>query len=449
MRYPLVNAVQVSSFVFCSCCCILDVRRANADGASDTSHQLEELRLQNQALQEQLRHQQELIDALTSKVGALERGQNSSSAEADPNAHAAPSGDSSSSGGGFSLGQVRISGEGGVGFFHTGSEGMFPNNEFRVDEARLFVEAPVWGKTYFYGELNFATREEPDVEARLGELYLEFENVSELWDREKMLSVRVGRMYTPFGEEYETRYAIDNPLISHSLSDLWAVDEGVEIYGTLGPVRYAAAVQNGGIPDTRDFDADKTVAGRVEYEPASWLHLSASGMRTGDLAVNGDQLSAMWFGSGFLRSLGSAGTSHFHADLAEGDIRIRIPKGHLGAFGGYIRYGDDDPVGNNGRDVYYYSVEAVRDVTRNLYVGGRFSQIFANGGFPIVANGTFGDYLFGPLTDRIWRLSLGVGYRFSQNLVLKTEYSLEQGHVTSGAGRNHENQLAVEAAFRF
>ncbi|MGH7968928.1 MAG: hypothetical protein ACREIC_09405, partial [Limisphaerales bacterium] len=393
MKYPLVNAVRVSSCMCCLCYGLVGVGRASADNASDTSRQIEELRLQNQAMQDQLRHQQELIDALTRKMGALEKGQRDSSGEGDLNPPSDESGGSSKSGGGFNLGQVRISGEGGVGFFHTGSEGMFPNDEFRVDEARLFVEAPVWGNTYFYGELNLATREEPDVEARLGELYLEFENVSELWDRPRMLNVRVGRMYTPFGEEYETRYAIDNPLISHSLSDLWAVDEGVEIYGKLGPVRYAAAVQNGGIPDTRDFNSDKTVAGRLEYDPASWLHLSASGMRTGDLSVNGDQLSAMWFGSGFFRSIGSPNTTRFHANLAEGDIQIRIPKGHLGAFGGYIRYGDNDPLGNNGRDVYYYSIEAVSDLTRNLYVGGRFSQIFADGGFPIVADGTFGDYL--------------------------------------------------------
>jgi hypothetical protein len=94
-------------------------------------------------------------------------------------------------------------------------------------------------------------------------------------------------------------------------------------------------------------------------------------------------------------------------------------------------------------------VEAVHDLTRNLYVGGRFSQIFANGGFPILANGTFGEYFFGNLTDQIWRLSLGVGYRFSSNLVLKTEYSLEQGRVEGGDSRSHENLFAAEAAFRF
>ena len=41
-------------------------------------------------------------------------------------------------------------------------------------------------------------------------------------------------MNLPFGEEYQVRNAIDNPLVTHSLSDVWGIDEGVQVYGTLG-----------------------------------------------------------------------------------------------------------------------------------------------------------------------------------------------------------------------
>jgi hypothetical protein len=93
--------------------------------------------------------------------------------------------------------------------------------EFRIDEAKLFVEAPIWGDVYFYSELNLATREESNVALHLGELYLDFENVSQLWNCDRMLNLRIGRLDIPFGEEYLTRDAIDNPLISHSLVDFW------------------------------------------------------------------------------------------------------------------------------------------------------------------------------------------------------------------------------------
>lgn len=420
-----------------------------AQDPADWREELRQLRQQNEALEQQLQKQQGMIEALSKKVGALQQSQAQPGAAPASAAAEMDEGVPTTTGQGGALGRVNISGEGGVAFLHTGSEGMFPNGEFRLDEARLFVETPVLDDVYFFGELDLATREEPDVELRVGELYLDFENVSQLWNKDRQLNVRLGRMFVPFGEEYLTRYAIDNPFISHSLSDLWGVDEGLELYGVLGKFSYVAAVQNGGIPDTRDFTPDKSVAGRVSYDPTPQWHLSLSGMRTGDLDVHQDQLSAMWFGGGFFRSLGSPATTSFGVDLAEADIQFRLPHGHVSAFGGYIHYGDNDPAAANGRDGYYYSVEAVHDIVGKLYGGARFSQVLAGRGFPVVGNGDFGDYLFGPLTTELWRLSLDLGYRWSQNLLLKAEYSFERGRTADGETRNREDLFALEAAYRF
>ncbi|PWU19149.1 MAG: hypothetical protein C5B50_07230 [Verrucomicrobia bacterium] len=417
---------------------------------ADTQKQIEQLQQQNQALQDQLRRQQALIDSLASQVKAIQDSASARTREAEPSQAATQDRTTSSmSGIASAVSKVRISGEGGVAIFESGSQGMYPQNSFRIDEARLFVEAPIFNNVYFYSELNLATREEPDLQLSVGELYLDFENLSRLWGQDRVLNLRVGRMYTPFGEEYQRRYAIDNPLISHSLTDLWAVDEGLELYGGAGKLTYAMAVQNGGISDTQDFDGDKSVAGRIGYDPNPWLHLSASGMRTGHLDVHNDHLSAMWFGNAFFRSLGSAGTTKFEANLAEGDIEARLPHGVLRAFGGYIHYGDNDPAGQNRRDVYYYTVEGVHDIVGKLYAAARFNQIFADKGFPIVGSGDFEDYFVDELTKEIWRLNLGLGYRFSDNLVVKAEYSFGQGKTTAGASRDHEDFLGAEAAFKF
>jgi hypothetical protein len=423
------------------------VIESRADDSAETQAQLRKLQEQNASLQEQLRQQQALIESLTRKVNDIEK----TAAEHGAELPITESGGPSMTGGSdsFVQGKVVIGGEGGVAFFKSQSQGMFPNGEFRLDEARLFLETPVWEPVYFYGELNLATREEPDVQVRLGEAYLDVENISRLWNQDRMLNLRMGRMYIPYGEEYQYRYAIDNPLISHSLSDLWGVDEGIELYGQWKKFGYAIAVQNGGISDTRDYNPDKSVAGRLQYDPNRWLHFSASAMRTGDLNVKTDNLSAMWFANGFFRSLGSASTTTFNCKLVEGDAEWRFTGGHLKAFGGYIHYDDNDPTANNQRDVYYYSVEGVHDITRKLYVGVRFSQIFADKGFPIVANGTMSEFLFGPLTDEIWRLSLGIGYRWSKNLLAKTEYTFEQGKLVNGVDRDQENLFAVELAYRF
>src|SRR5207247_5601709 len=93
--------------------------------------------------------------------------------------------------------RFHISGEAGGAFFDTGSEGAFPNDEFRVDEAKLFVEAAILDDVYFFTEVNVLTREEPDEQFELGELYVQFENISKLWHREEMLNARVGRFDIP------------------------------------------------------------------------------------------------------------------------------------------------------------------------------------------------------------------------------------------------------------
>jgi hypothetical protein len=350
----------------------------------------------------------------------------------------------------LSFGKVNISGEGGVGFFNSGHEGIFPHSEFRVDEARLFVEAAVWNDVYFFGELNLLTREAYDLSLQLGELYLDFEDISRLWNRDHMLNLRAGRMYIPFGEEYLARFAIDNPLISHSLSDLWGTDQGVELYGKIQKLSYAVAVQSGGPSGVRDFGNDKSVAGRISYDPARWLHLSVSGLRTGDLASPNDYWSALWFGNGWFLPFSGNTVTKYHANLVEGDLEVRLPRGHIKAFGGYARYNDNDPLADNSRDIFYYSVEGVYGLMGKLYAAARFSEILADKGFPIAGNGDHKEYLFSSnFTDQLWRLSLGLGYRFSPNLIVKGEYSFERGHTVLGDHRDHEDLFALQAAFKF
>ena len=416
----------------------------------NTDQRLRVLEQQNERLLLQVQKQQELIESLSRQVATIRESNSGQGVDISNKTMATDDVVPSRSPLAASLGTLHISGEGGVGFFSTGSKGFAPHSQFRVDEARLFVEAPVCNDFYFYGETDLATRENDNLNVMLGELYLDFQDASQLWGRAGQLNVRLGRMNIPFGEEYLTRYAFNNPLISHSLTDLWGIDTGLELYGQLGKFAYVVAAQNGsGINGVQNFSDDKSVAGRISYDPSRWLHLSLSGMRTGDLKAQQDRLSAIWFGNGFFRSVGTASTTEFHANLVEGDVSIRWRTGHLGAFGGYAHYGDNDPMTDNSRDVFYYSVEGVQQLSSNFYLAARFSDILAGGGFPIVGNGDFGDYFFDALSVRLWRLSLGAGYRVSDHLVLKTEYTFEQGRELSGKSRDHEDFFGTEAAFQF
>ena len=423
-----------------ACLCIAAPATTGA-GTPVTQEQLKELQRQNELLQQQVQKQQQLIDDLSGKVANLERHKSGDRSDEDqpPPAKSA----------GFSLGNVRFSGEGGVAFFRSEAHGPAPNSEFRIDEAKLFVDAPLWKDTYFFAELNITTREGQNTYLEPGELYVDFENVSRLWNRDRQLNLRIGRLDIPFGEEYLTRDAIDNPLISHSLSDIWGVDEGIELYGTIARVNYVLAVQNGGHPALRDYNEDKSIAVRLGYDPARWLHFSGSAMRTGALDVRGDKFSELWFGNDFIRSHAPATTTRFEANLLEADIHARWSHGHVKGAGGYVKYDDDDPLANNQREVYYYYVEALQHLTKQLYAAARWSQVLAPDGFAIVGDGDSSAYSIDNLTENIWRLGLGLGWRWNHNLLLKAEYTFNEGRTLAGDDRRHENIAAAEVAFRF
>ena len=392
-------------------------------------------------LKEQLKQQQAVIDHLARKVSELEGKQPAVEVEAVPKSWLRDG-----------LGKVHISGQGAVAFFHSGGGGEFPNKEFRVDEAKLFVETPIWNDIYFFTEINITLRDEPEEYMRVGELYLDFENLGRWFERDRWVNLRVGRFDIPFGEEYLTRDAIDNPLISHSLSDLWGVDEGIQLYGTIGKFHYALAVQNGGHPALHDYNGDKAIAGRLSFDPEKWLHLSVSGMRTGGLDVEGDETSEIWLANSFIRAIGDPSTTTtFRSEIFEGDVRFTLPRGYVAAAGGYIHSDDNDTSGaDNERDVYYYYTEGVLNITRKLYAAARFSQIFADEGFPLLGgSGDWMRYFMDELTTGLARLSVGLGYRPTPNLLLKTDFTYNTGETLSGESRIHENVFGVEAAFKF
>ena len=425
--------------------------RAAGFGAADesaTQQQLQELRKQNQLLQEQLHGQRETMKLLQKKVSDLETATQKRGHEY--HALSEQLKESSETPGApkpFGFGKVAVTGEGGFAFFKSESAGQHPNGEFRVDELRLFLDAQVIENVYFFGELNLTTRE-LGASFELGEAYVDFEDVSRLWGKDRLLNIRVGRMDIPFGEEYLSRDAIDNPLISHSLADFWGYDAGIEFYGAWNNFDYVFAVLNGGVSATSDFTSDKSLVGRVGFAPTKWLRVSASAMRTGDLDAANDYLSAMWFGNGYFRSI-SATATRFHADIVEGDLQARWKGGHLKASGGVAFYDDNDRTMSNARDLYYYFVEAKQDVWDKFYVAARWSQIFTDKGYPLVGDGDFGKYFFGPLTEDLWRLGIGLGYRWKENLLFKAEYTINGGSELGGKKRTHENTFAGEVAFRF
>jgi hypothetical protein len=344
-----------------------------------------------------------------------------------------------------------VSGEVGVAFFAGEENTAFPNDEFRVDDARLFVEAEVARNVYLFSELTLNQRESPDEFFRLGECYIEVAELPVPWSADHTFTVRAGRMDVPFGEEYQHRDVMANPLISHSVTDFWGIDEGLEVFGRASRWDYTLAVQNGSHRTLHDFNRDKAVVARLGFTPRRGLRTSVSAMRTGDLARAADQLSEIWIGNGFFRSIGAAATtSTFRANLAQLDGRYDWTGGHLLGAVGRAWYEDDDTTADNRREFDFFQLEAQQALTGRLYGAVRYSSIEADRGYPLIGHGTFANYFAGSnFTDNIQRFGLGLGYDPVENFRLKVEYTWERGRLTSGANRNETDQLAAEAGVKF
>lgn len=411
---------------------------------------------QNRRLQEQVRAQQETIEAISARMSEVLRASERHDRELRGlqdrlDSPASGNGSRSTASAGGDGNRVRISAETGLTFFRTGAQGQFPQSEFRADDPMITLEAPVWRNVYLFSELKLLPRETNQENFQLGEMYVDFEDVLSS-SHPGLLNFRAGRLNIPFGEEYLARGPVTNPLISHSLSDTWGCDEGVEIYGRIGGVQYVMAVQNGGNSRLRDFNSDKSVAARVGWNPARWLHVSASGMRTGKLATVADNLSEIWFGNGFFRALGAAAsTPTFWANLFEADATARWKGGQVSMALGQVRYDDSDTRSENERRLDYGYIEAVQAISGPLFAAARYSAIDAPKGYPLVGWGTMGAFFFRPgnLTEELRRLSIGFGYRFGPPVVLKAEYTWESGRMTNGARRDQEDFFGTQLGVKF
>lgn len=347
--------------------------------------------------------------------------------------------------------RIIVSGEAGLAFFAGEKNTKFPNEEFRVDDARLFLEAELAQGIYLVSGLELFRRESGNDAVEVGNLFVDFENVLGLeGELDHLYNLRLGRFDIPFGHEYLNRYVMENPLISHSVSDLWGIDQGLGLYGDFDRFSYALAVQNGNGSLLRDFDPDKSITARFGYQATDDLSLSVSWMRTGDLNAERNQKSEIWIGDVVFRSIGSPQTTRFHAELAQVDFSYSWRGGQLLGSYGQADYGDNDPLGDNRRDFEFFHLEARQNLTDRLYAAARYSEMTIDGGYPITGNGARSIYLSGGLlTEQLERLSLGFGYWVKDDVVMKMEYSFEDGEMVDGTSREDTDQLAAELGVRF
>jgi len=385
------------------------------------------------------------------------------------------------------LGRFRISGNGDFAYLNGDRHSPAPGGRFLVDNSRLFLDSelvdglrlgewPLASDASFFVEWDAAR--DGEVLNTVGSFYLRLDHVLGL----DPLNVKIGRVLIPFGEEYPrfSEQRPENPLISFSAAAPYGWDNGILFFGSSPwrSLQYVAGVMVGDTGFHVNTSRETQLDAKLVWQPVGWAHLSVSGLWTGKLGTHDEGgEAALEFGETEIRPFGSetdvtsfqngapitadpnqsvtmtAGESDLIVTAGDwgrlwlGFGRVAIRSGGSAAYDRDLSYGIAEGVFGLGR---------VARSLRRFYVAGRYSVI-----------GTFDadeGYLIDPFnggeelgfnTKSVSVVSLGVGWRATSFLTLKTEYSwydftLVRGvpsdlHAEAG-GRNY---LGVGASVHF
>jgi hypothetical protein len=317
---------------------------------------------------------------------------------------------------------LKLSGFTNAGYVKTGQDGAEPDGHFYAGErlfgAGIFLNAQVDKSISVYNELFLYNQA-----VTLKELYVQFKDPLQTGN---LLNFRLGRIDLPYGDEYLWQYPIDNPMILRTAEWVWGFSQGVLVFGHSGALGWQASITDGLAAPALDHDdsTDKSLNAKLTFNPDSGIHFALSGMDGGDHAasnLNFDSVNITPVGSlpGF-SVLGVSPSSMVDFKAWQGDARLKF--GPLRLMGDYGMVYIDD-VYPFSRTLSYYFGEAKFDLTRELYVCGRYSAIGTfNGNEGYMFGGDYDNATdFGYDVESFSRVGGAIGYRLSKNTVWKAE----------------------------
>lgn len=214
--------------------------------------------------------------------------------------------------------RVRISGSADAGLFGGQPDSLLTPDGFKIWDSRTFLDASLgqdvrMGETLLFRDIGFSFEWNlvrlGELENDVGELYAEFQGVA----GSDWANLQVGRFQIPLGEaylEYSRGYA-SRWFVTNAFGPWWW-DEGIKAYGSsgggedYGKFGYVASVSDGDTPFNTETDGDKELTLKLFWDPTSWLHLSASAGRTGELGNDDTNASgAIWIGETWARPIGA------------------------------------------------------------------------------------------------------------------------------------------------
>ena len=353
------------------------------------------------------------------------------------------------------LSKLKMKGRFAAGYFDSGKSGSYASGSFNVPEAKLqFSFQPDDFNTFVLRfNLNNATANSP----LLDYLYLQSKDfLPFLKPTPFSLSGRLGRFKLGFGEETWSNNLVEGVVPSNSAGNAGVSDEGLELAGKIDlaklglkqvkPLGWVLSVSNGNSGVGSATTAAKAFMGKLYYTPIEPLYLSASYYKSGNLKSSDAEMSI----AGVVAP--PAGTRKWNRSVWEVDARYDIGKGKKPlepiAYSDSkailrLSYGqfNDDITGTAGRNGQFGFVEGTYNLNKKFFTAARYSIVDLDDGQTASLNGI--------TSNAYQRYSLGLGYRWSENTIVKLGYDWNEASQVSSTSGKHANLLSAIVAAQF
>jgi hypothetical protein len=353
------------------------------------------------------------------------------------------------------LSKLKVKGRFATGYYKTGNAGSFPSGSFEMPDAKIqFSFQPDEVNTVVMRfKLDNGVTGISTTSPLLDYFYLQSRDfLTFLKDTPLTLSSRLGRFKLGFGEETWSDNPIESVLPSNSAAKAGVSDEGLELAGKikldkigLKPLGWVTSVSNGNNTVGSDSGQAKAFMGKLYYTPIDPLYLSASYYDSGRL-----KLSASEFSIAGLTSR-PTGATDWKRKVWELDARYDFKKGKKPldppaysdskaivrlSYGGF--HDSTSTAGAIERSGGFGFLEGTYNLTKKVYVATRYSYVDLN-------EDATGYNLNSVAANKYDRYSLGTGYRWSDNTIVKLGYDWNKESGPSTNEANNDQLTAVVA----
>ncbi len=201
---------------------------------------------------------------------------------------------------------VRLGGSAALSWWNGAEDSPLRERGFDLWDARFFLDAELsrgarLGERTLFRHASLAFEWNlvrlANVSNTVGELYVDARELG----GQPFLNAQIGRFQLPVGEAYKrySRGVSDNPFITNPVAGPWWWDEGVKLFGESESSRfgYVASLTDGEGFVNGNGDADPQVTLKLFVRPVEWLSLSVSALRSGEIGKpDGEEYGSLWIG---------------------------------------------------------------------------------------------------------------------------------------------------------